>query len=79
MKKFAMGLAVMAILAGNGAYAQTTTNKPKPQMGSGAQSATYLSYDGFAWGIGLFALAVLGTVVGVTAAAASSNQGGFNH
>lgn len=68
MKKFAIVIAALAILAGSPAHAQTMR-----KTGSGAQAGTY-SNDSFAWGIGLGALVVLGVVVGCTVAAATGNS-----
>ncbi len=66
MKKLAITALILATLAGNGAYAQTT----KQKMGTAAQSGKTYSFDYFAWGIGLGSLAVLGIVVGLTVGAA---------
>ncbi len=72
MKKFVIALAMVATLAGNGAYAQTA--KPAgAKMGSGAQAGTYTTSN-FAWGIGLGALVVVGLVVGLTVGAATGSQ-----
>ncbi len=67
-------MAVVAMLAGNAAFAQGN-------MGRGAQQGTtYASNDdSFAWGIGLGGLAVLGIVVGLTAASAASSPSTFSH
>jgi hypothetical protein len=71
MKKFALMLAVFATLAGNSAFAQST--------GRGAATARTTASDDLAWGIGLGGLAVLGVVVGLTAAAASHTPSTFSH
>lgn len=68
MKKLAIAALALATLASSPAHAQTMK-----KMGSGAQAGTY-SNDDFAWGIGLGALVVLGVVVGVTVAAATTNS-----
>ena len=70
MKKAALLLTVFAILAGIPAHAQT--------RGSGASQARDAS-SSFAWGVGLVGLAVIGVVVGVTAAAAASTPSTFSH
>ncbi len=75
MKKLTVLLAVFATLVGNTGYAQT----PKSQMGRGASAGKNTASDSFAWGIGLGGLAVLGVVVGLTAAAASSTPSTFSH
>lgn len=71
MKKISVLLAIVATLAGNGGYAQPA--------GRGAAAARQTANNEFAWGIGLVALAVLGTIVGVTASAASKDQSTFSH
>ena len=71
MKKLAMIVALAASLVGNSAFAQNT------RTGVGASQACTINNNGFAWGIGLGGLAVLGAVVGVTAATASSSH--FSH
>ena len=73
MKKLALVLTAVALLAGNSAHAQTS------QPGMGAKSAGTYASDNFAWGIGLGALVIVGVVVGVTAAAASSSPSSFVH
>lgn len=73
MKKFAMIVAVLATLAGNVGHAQTM-NKG---TGAGAQAGMCTTTN-FAWGIGLGALVVLGTVVGVTVAGATGSPS-FSH
>ena len=65
MKKFTILLATIALIAGNTAQAQTT--------GKAAAAAKQTSNDDFCWGIALVGLAVLGTVVGLTAASAASD------
>lgn len=77
MKKIAVLMAVIATLAGNAAYAQQSMT-----TGKGAAAATSRrANESLAWGIGLGALAVLGAVVGLTAAAAenSKSTSPFNH
>lgn len=70
MKKISLILAIVATLAGSNGYAQNN--------GKGAAAGKSSSSD-FAWGIGLTGLAVLGVVVGVTAAAAASSPSSFSH
>lgn len=69
MKKLGFILTVVACLAGNVAHAQT---------GKGASAGSNGASD-FSWGIAIGGLAVLGVVVGVTAAAASSTPSTFSH
>ena len=76
MKKFAIVLALVATLAGNGAYAQTTKNK---STGNAAQAGTYSASDSMSWGVALVGLAIVGAVVGATVAGATSSQGSFSH
>ena len=71
MKKFSIFLAVIATLSGTTTYAQPT--------GKSAAAAKKNATDDFAWGIGLGALAVLGVVVGLAAAAASHDPSTFSH
>lgn len=63
-----MIIATVATLTNSSAFAQTTKS-----TGAAAQAGTYSS-DSFAWGIGLGALAVVATVVGVTVASAVSTN-----
>lgn len=74
MKKLMFAVVAAATLVSNGAFAQNAV-KPKvaAQTGSGAQSGMYASSDTFAWGIGLGVLVVVGVIVGVTVAAATSS------
>jgi hypothetical protein len=80
MKKLMFALVAAATLVSNGAFAQSKSSKPRTttSKGSGAQSAMYASNDSFAWGIGLGALVVVGVIVGVTVAAATSNVNSSN-
>ena len=70
MKKVALVLTLIAALVGNSAYAEP--------MGRGAAASSSAS-DDFSWGIALAGLAVIGTVVGITAAAASHNPSSYSH
>jgi hypothetical protein len=86
MKKFALMIATVATLMGNGAYAQpANSNKAKPVMstnntGYAAQQAGSYSSNSFAWGVGLVGLVVIGTVVGLTVSAAThSPDTSFSH
>lgn len=72
MKAFATFLAVAATLSGSAAYAAQPA-------GRGAAASRDSANDSFAWGIGLGALAVLGIVIGLTAAAAADNPSSFSH
>ena len=76
MKKFTIILATVAVLMSNGAFAQTAKSKGQANA---AQAGNMSSSDNFAWGIGLGALAVVGVVVGITAASASSSPSTFSH
>lgn len=71
MKKLTLLLAVVATLAGNGAYAQTT--------GKAASAGKTTANNDLAWGLGLAGIAVIGTVVGVVASAASHDPSTFSH
>ena len=77
MKKIATIVAVLATLAGNGAYAQ---NKPmNKNMGNGAQAGTYSSTDSMAWGVGLVTLGIVAAVVAATVTGATSSSSSFSH
>ena len=71
MKKLSVIVAIAATLVGSSAFAQPA--------GKGASAAKNNANDDFSWGIGLGGLAVLGVVVGLTAAAASSSPSSFSH
>lgn len=73
-------MTVFATLLGNAAFAQNKTNNAGRSMGGASQNASSTS-TGMAWGIGLGGLAVIGAVVGATAAAASNSTTGgtFTH
>jgi hypothetical protein len=70
MKKFSILLAIVATLVGNAAQAQTT--------GRAAAAAKQTTNDDFNWGIALVSIAVLGTVVGLTAASAASTPDSYS-
>lgn len=72
MKKITILLAVVATLVGNAAQAQTTGRA------AAASKQTINNNDDFSWGIGLVSIAVLGTVVGLTAASAASSPNSFS-
>ena len=74
MKKLTVLVTALALLAGNTASAQNSGN-----MGKGAKAAKTTASDNFAWGIAVAGLALLGVVVGVAAAAGSSNGSSFSH
>ncbi|HLB53266.1 MAG TPA: hypothetical protein VJK48_06145 [Chlamydiales bacterium] len=72
MKKIAFLMGVVAMLGSNAAFAQDT--------GKGANAGTQAGYTSdAAWGVGLGCLAVLATVVGITAASASNSPSTFSH
>ncbi|HEY4255383.1 MAG TPA: hypothetical protein VGM34_03445 [Chlamydiales bacterium] len=73
MKKLTVLFAVLATLGTNAAFAQPATT------GKGAAAARTNGSNAFAWGITLGAVAVVGTVVGIVAASASSNSSSFSH
>ncbi len=73
-------MAVLATLAGTAGHAQNNNNN-NSTMGRGARAATTNTSNGWAWGIGLGGLAVIGTVVGLSVAGGTSSQstGNFSH
>lgn len=71
MKKFSILLAIVVTLAGNVASAQTMGRNNAPAKHK-------VSDDGFNWGIGLVGVAVLGIVVGLTAASAASTPSTYS-
>ncbi len=71
MKKFAILLAAFAIVAVTPLQADT--------HGRAASAAKQTTNDCFQWGIALVGLAVLGTVVGLTAASAASTPNSFSN
>ena len=71
MKKFSILLVIVATLVGNVAQAQT--------MGKASSSAKQMANDDFNWGIGLVAVAVVATVVGLTAASAASTPNTYSN
>ncbi len=73
MKKFITLLAFAALLSGNVAQAQNNTPSRPPAPRNNTQN------DDFCWGIGLVGLAVLGTVVGLTAASAASSPTSYSN
>lgn len=73
MKKMITLLALTALLSGNVAQAQNSTPSRPPAPKNNVQN------DDFCWGIGLVGLAVLGTVVGLTAASASSTPVSYSN
>jgi hypothetical protein len=73
MKKSTLILTAMAFLASTPVMAQKTS-------GQGAVASTRSASDsGFAWGIGLGALVIVGTVVGIVAASASQSPSTHQH
>lgn len=72
MKILTSLLTAVALLTSSAAMAE--------QTGRGAATSTTTANDnGFAWGIGLGALAVIGVVVGVVASSASHDTSYHNH
>jgi len=71
MKKIAIMLAAVATVLGTPAHAQTT--------GRAATAGKQATNDCFQWGIALVGVAVLGTVVGLTAASASSSPNSYSN
>lgn len=70
MKRLSVLVTIMAILAGSAGYAQPTGKA----AASGKNSA-----DSFAWGPAIGGLAVIGIVVGITAASATNSTSSFSH
>ena len=68
MKKLAVIMTAMAFLTTSTAMAEQTNGR------ASAASTRTASDSGFAWGIGLGALVVVGTVVGIIAATSSQTQ-----
>ncbi len=76
MKKLTVCMTTLALLCGNVAQAQQSTPAPKP---AGRAAAASKKSGWLALGIGLAGLAVLGVVVGVTVAAATSAPSTASH
>lgn len=72
MKKMAFILSVFAMLANNGLYAQDSNMGKAPVAGQNNNKDV-------SWGVALGSLAVLATVVGITAASASSSPSTFSN
>jgi hypothetical protein len=74
MKKTMMLIAVLAMVGSNSAFAQSN-------MGKGAAASTNTgSSNGYMnWLVGIGSLAVLGTVVGLSASSAASSPSSFGH
>lgn len=66
-------LIALLCMVSNAGFAQQQTGR------GAAAGKTNGSSDGFAWGIGLGGLAVLATVVGLTASSATSTPSTFSH
>lgn len=73
MKKALTMLLTSMLLIGNVAHAA-----PKPK-GQAAVDSANAGSNGFAWGFAIGGLAVIGTVVGITAASAASSPSTFSH
>ncbi|MBF8262409.1 MAG: hypothetical protein HW387_74 [Parachlamydiales bacterium] len=73
MKTLATILTAVALLTSTAVTAQTSNGC------AAACGTTTASDNGFAWGIGLGALAVVGVVVGIAAASASHDQSFSQH
>ena len=71
MKKIAIMIAAVTTVFGTPVHAQTT--------GRAATAGKQATNDCFQWGIALVGIAVLGTVIGLTASAASSNQNSYSN
>lgn len=71
MKKLSIILALAATLVGSNAHAQTS--------GKAASMAKNNGSDDFQWGIGLMGVAILGVVVGLTAASAASSPNSYSN
>ena len=71
MKKIAPLIAAVATVFGTPAHAQTT--------GRAATAGKQAANDSFQWGIALIGIAVLGTIVGLTASTASANQNSYSN
>ncbi len=76
MKKLTVYMAAVALLCSNVAQAQESTPAPKS---AGAVAASSKRSGWVTWGIGFAGLAVLGVVVGVTVAAATSTPSTSSH
>lgn len=72
MKKFSILLALVVTLVGSTAHAQTSSGKA-------AAAAKNTESDSFNWGIGVMGLAILGVVVGLTAASAASTPVSYSN
>jgi len=72
MKKFTILMAVIAIMGSNAAFAQSNTGKA-------AAASANTGSNNMAWLVGIGTVGVLGTVVGITAASASSEPSTYGH
>ena len=70
MKKFSILLTVVTMLASTAIQADMPSKPPAPKQSTN---------DNFNWGIALGAIAVLGTVVGLTAASAASTPNSYSN
>ncbi len=73
-----MLMAAVAMLVTNSASAQSS-NQGGMGKGSSAGSQAGSSYNGMPWLVGLGTLGVLATVVGITAAATSTDNSSYGH
>jgi hypothetical protein len=73
MKKITTCLTLLCLLAGSSAFAA------QPATGKAAAASKKAASDCFAWGVALGSIVVVGVVVGVAAAAASSDPTTFSH
>ncbi len=79
MKKIVGLMAVLALTFGNAAFAQNKNGNGNGNMGQGAYQAGVSASDDFSWAPAIGGIAVLGVVVGLTAAAAASTPSTFSH
>ena len=81
MKKIMMLMAVLAMVGSNSAFAQNNSDSSDRNMGRGSSVSTNAAccnnYMG--WLVGLGSLAVLGTVVGLSASSGASDPSSFGH
>lgn len=72
MKKLAVLTLALATLTANAGFAQQQTGKAAVAGKKGAS-------NGFAWGLAIGTIAVIGAVVGIVAATSSSSPSTFSH
>ena len=79
MKKTMMLIAVLAMVGSNSAFAQSYNSKNDMGRGSAASTNTGSSNGYMNWVVGIGSLALLGTVVGLSASSAASSPSSFGH